>query len=61
MYPNPLGHTLKSSTTVEYVVLDQREKRLQKWFGEVSKWFQYIIVGFKMVQKPTIDIWEVSK
>jgi hypothetical protein len=44
IYPNPLGHTLKSFPSIEYEfgVLTEERGRLRKWFGEVSKWFHYI-------------------
>jgi hypothetical protein len=47
IYLNPLGHTLKSFTSIEYEfgVLIEERGRFQKWFGEVSEWFHYITDG----------------
>jgi hypothetical protein len=63
IYPNPVGHTLKSFMSIEYEfgVLIEERGRLQKWFGEVSKWFHYITDGSVRVQNPTGDKIEVSK
>jgi hypothetical protein len=51
IYPNPLGHTLKSFASIEYEfgVLIKERGRLQKWFKEVSEWFHYITDGSKRV------------
>jgi hypothetical protein len=58
IYPNSLGHTLKSFASIEYEfgVLIEERGRLQKWFREVSEWFHYITDGFGRVQNPTGDI-----
>jgi hypothetical protein len=51
IYPNPMGHTLKSFASIEYefgVSIEERGK-LQKWFGEVSEWFHYITDGSNRV------------
>jgi hypothetical protein len=47
IYPNPLGHTLKSFASIEYEygVLIEERGRLRKWFREVSEWFHYITDG----------------
>jgi hypothetical protein len=47
IYPNPMGHTLKSFVSIEYEfsVLIEERGRLRKWFGEVSEWFHYITDG----------------
>jgi hypothetical protein len=63
IYPNPLGHTLKTYAYIEYEfgILIKERGRLQKWFGEVSKCFHYITDGSGRVQNPTSDVMEVSE
>jgi hypothetical protein len=58
IYPNPMSHTLKSFTSIEYEfgVLIEERGRLQKWIGEILEWFHYITDGAKRVQNPTGDI-----
>jgi hypothetical protein len=57
IYPNPMGHPLKSFTSIEYEFgIRLMRGRLRKWFGKVSEWFQCITVGFRRVQNPTCDI-----
>jgi hypothetical protein len=58
IYPNPMGHTLKSFASIEYQsgVLIEERGRLRKLFGEVSEWFHYITDGSRRVRNPTSDI-----
>jgi hypothetical protein len=51
IYPNPLGHTLKSFASIEYEfgVLIERERETPKVVREVSEWFHYITDGSEMV------------
>jgi hypothetical protein len=63
IYPNPLGHTLKSFASIEYEfgVLIEEIGRLQKWFEEVSECFHCITDGSERVQNFIGDIKKVSE
>jgi hypothetical protein len=63
IYPNPLGHTLRTFASIEYElgILIKDRGRLRKWFGEVSKCFHYITDGSGRVRNPMGDVMEVSE
>jgi hypothetical protein len=61
IYSNPMGHTLKSFTSIEYEfgIRSKREGDSESGSGEVSEWFHYIMVGSGRARNPTGDIWQV--